>query len=80
MVTDSKVLEQYPGNVENRRNHFRLPEMDEAEWYNEIYELAPSLCMVLNPEGLIIDCNLALAKALGYTVKGELERTFHVGV
>lgn len=73
MVTDSIVLEQYPGKVEDRRKRFRLPEMDGDEWYSEIYELAPSLCMVLNPEGLIIDCNLALAKALGYTVKGELE-------
>lgn len=47
--------------------------MDQNEWYTEIYDLAPSLCMVLNPEGLIIDCNLALAKALGYIVKGDLE-------
>lgn len=73
MVTDSKGLEQNTGNLENKRNHFRLPEMDQNDWYTEIYDLAPSLCMVLNPESLIIDCNLALARALGYTVKGELE-------
>ena len=46
--------------------------MDQEEWYNEIYDLAPSLCMVLNPEGIIIDCNLAFVKALGYSVKSQL--------
>ena len=65
-------LGQQSDNLAKNTNRFRLPEMDQEEWYNEIYDLAPSLCMVLNPEGIIIDCNLAFVKALGYSVKSQL--------
>lgn len=29
--------------------------------------------MILNAEGVIVDCNLALVKAIGYSVKGQVE-------
>jgi len=47
--------------------------MDQDEWDRQIYEHSPSLCFVMNPDGLIIDCNFAFARALGFRVKGEIE-------
>lgn len=38
----------------------------------EVYDLSPTLCLVMDPEGVVIDCNLAFVKALGYLVKSEI--------
>jgi PAS domain S-box-containing protein len=69
---DSIGVDQQPDNFTDNTRRFRLPEMEQEGWYKEIYDLAPSLCMIMNPEGVIIDCNLAYVKALGYSVKGQV--------
>jgi PAS domain S-box-containing protein len=66
-------LEQYPDSLKNEKTPQRIPEMDLEGWYEQIYDLSPSLCFVMNPEGLIIDCNLAFARGLGCRVKGEIQ-------
>lgn len=68
----SMGLETQGDDPEKTRVYLRLSEMDHQDWYNEIYDKAPTLCMVMNTEGVIIDCNLAYARALGYSVKGRV--------
>jgi PAS domain S-box-containing protein len=46
--------------------------MDQVGWDKEIFDSAPSLCVVMNAEGIIIDCNHSFFKALGYRVGDEL--------
>ena len=54
------------------RNRWDLPEMEQAEWYKQIYDLSSTLCVVMNTDGFIIDCNLAFTKVLGYAAKGQI--------
>jgi len=70
-LSQSMVFQPQADN-QDKMIHSRLPEMEQQEWYERIYDLAPTLCMVMNPEGVIIDCNLAYAKALGYNAKAHV--------
>jgi PAS domain S-box-containing protein len=45
--------------------------MEQSEWYKEIYDLAPTLCLVVSPDGFIVDCNLLYVKTLGYSSKWD---------
>ena len=42
------------------------------EWYKNIYESSPVLYRTINTDGIILDCNRAYVKALGYSSKQEL--------
>jgi PAS domain S-box-containing protein len=55
-----------------KATQFKLPEMEQEEWNRAIYNLTPTLCLVMSPDGIIIDCNFAYAKALGYAAKGQV--------
>jgi PAS domain S-box-containing protein len=59
-----------PQDTKKNLQH-RLPEMEQSEWYKGIYDFAPTLCLVVDPEGYIVDCNLVYVKTLGYTSKWD---------
>lgn len=63
---------QPQADEQDKNISYSLPEMEQQEWYKGIYDLAPTLCVVLNSEGIVIDCNLAYAKALGFNVKAHV--------
>jgi PAS domain S-box-containing protein len=42
------------------------------EWYENIYDSSPVLYRTINTDGIILDCNRAYVKALGYLSKEEL--------
>ena len=49
-----------------------LKELDESRLkYKNLYDGMPDLCRTINLDGIIIDCNKAYAKSLGYS-KGEI--------
>ncbi len=64
-------------NVEKERSREQTlgitqRDVEQSEWYKTLYDLSPTLCMVMDPDGTVIDCNMAFVKALGYLAKGEI--------
>jgi len=50
-------------SLKNARNRISSTELK----YKELYDGAPDLYRTINPSGIILDCNIAYAKSLGYT-------------
>jgi len=66
-------LESLPPNLGNENISLNLlPEMKQDGWYKEIYDTSASLCIIMNSDGIILDCNRALVKALGYSGKNAI--------
>ncbi len=50
-------------SLKNARNRISSTELK----YKQLYDGAPDLYRTINPSGIILDCNIAYAKSLGYT-------------
>jgi PAS domain S-box-containing protein len=46
--------------------------MEQDEWYKRLFDVAPNLFLVLDYEGVIIDCNLGFVKAAGHGSKRDV--------
>jgi len=58
--------------VADRGRQNRIPEMEQDEWYKRLFDFAPNLFMVLDYEGVIIDCNLSFVKAAGFSSRTDV--------
>lgn len=60
------------GNPDTLQDCITSCDMSTEEWYKNIYESSPVLYRTINTDGIILDCNRAYVKVLGYLNKQEL--------
>lgn len=62
----SFLFESFNSMTESLKNAINRISSTELK-YKQLYDSAPDLYRTINPSGIILDCNVAYAKALGYT-------------